>query len=78
MMDGTKGSESAFPTSSFGPDGDCIFQEGMSKREHMALKIMISLIGNPSVDGTAAILALSGVEWADKLLEALENKNADS
>ncbi len=46
--------------------------EGCSKREHHACEFMAALISQPG-NITAAQAAIKSVEWADALIEVIEN-----
>jgi hypothetical protein len=70
----SNGSESAFATSAASPDGQTVFEAGLTKREYMATVIMAGVISHHSFDGRLALAAQDAVAGANELLAKLEGE----
>lgn len=70
----TKWNDTAFPCLD-GEDGELsLLEYGLLKRELFALMALQGLLANPSVDGTPQDITNDAVDYADALLEALNQK----
>ena len=73
----SNGSESAVPliaTSAASPDGQTVFEAGLTKREYMATVIMAGVISHHSFDGRLALAAEDAIAGANELLAKLEGE----